>query len=90
MDKYRGLKKSSVKRRLCENIKRVILIQTNKGALEMAKKKKIEVEEITEIKPKAKKVKADVMPVCPHCKSESIIVERQPIFKCLSCNNRFQ
>ena len=54
----------------------------------MPKKKKEVIEEV-EVK-EVKKVKADVMPTCPHCKAETVVVERQPIFKCLSCNNRFQ
>ena len=51
----------------------------------MPKKKKEVIEEVEVVE-----VKADVMPVCPVCGSESVIVERQPIFKCLSCINRFQ
>ena len=41
-------------------------------------------------KPVAKKVKVGVMPVCPTCKSETVKLERKSIYKCLSCNNRFQ
>ena len=55
----------------------------------MARPKK-EVSEVVEEKPKAKKVKADVMPVCPVCDSDAVKLERKTIYKCLACNNRFQ
>jgi len=57
----------------------------------MARKKK-EVDEVEKVekKPVFKKTKTEVMPVCPVCKSESVKLERKTIYKCLSCNNRFQ
>ena len=55
----------------------------------MARPKK-EVSEVVDSKPKAKKVKADVMPVCPVCDSSAVKHERKSIYKCLACNNRFQ
>ncbi len=50
-------------------------------------------EEIAENKPTVKKVKADVMPVCPYCESKSVKKVKETkiggLYSC-ACGNRFQ